>query len=109
MAKRHDVAKKISYHNDLIEALKDPAEAAAYLDAALEEGDPCLFLLSLRNVAEAHGGLLKLSQKTKLNRVNLYRMLSRQGNPEINSLAKLLDAMGFRLAVEAKSTKKRAA
>lgn len=110
MARKHEISKKvISYHADLVEALKDPEEAAAYLDAALEEGDPRLFLLALRNVAEAHGGLLKLSQKTKLNRVNLYRMLSRQGNPEINSLAKLLDAMGFRLAIEAKSTKKRAA
>lgn len=97
------------YQAWLIESLKNPAEAAGYLNAAMEEGDPSLFLLALRNVAEAHGGLLKLSQKTKLNRVNLYRMLSRQGNPEINSLAKLLDAMGFRLAIEAKSTRKRAA
>lgn len=37
------------YQKDLIEALKDPAEAAAYLNAALEEGDRETFLLALRN------------------------------------------------------------
>jgi len=49
--------KKITttYQEDLIEALKDPREAAAYLNAAMEEGDRELFLLALRNVAEAHG------------------------------------------------------
>jgi len=44
------------YQKDLIEALKNPAEAAAYLNAALEEVDRETFLLALRNVAEANGG-----------------------------------------------------
>lgn len=52
MAKR-----STTYQEDLIEALKDPQEAAAYLNAAIEEGDRTLFLLALRNVAEAHGGM----------------------------------------------------
>lgn len=109
MAKKHDVSRKvISYHGDLITALKDPAEAAAYLDAALEEGDPELFLLALRNVAEAQGGLLKISRKTKLNRANLYRMLSRKGNPELFSLESLLQALGLRLAVEVRTSKRAA-
>ena len=42
-----------SYQIQLIAALKDPIEAAAYLDAALEEGSVELFLLALQNVAEA--------------------------------------------------------
>jgi DNA-binding phage protein len=50
------MAKKITtYQEDLIEALKDPREAAAYLNAAMEEDDRALFLLALRNVAEAYG------------------------------------------------------
>ena len=50
------MAKKITvYQEDLIEALKDPREAVAYLSAAMEEDDRALFLLALRNVAEAHG------------------------------------------------------
>lgn len=71
-----------TYQEDLIESLKDPREAAAYLNAAMEDGDRALFLLALRNVAEAHGGMSAVSQKTQLNRESLYRMLSKKGNPQ---------------------------
>ena len=63
--------------------------------------DPELFLLALRNVAEAQGGVAQLAEKTKLNRESLYKMLSERGNPELRSLDVLLHALGFRLAVSA--------
>jgi len=44
---------KTEYQRDLIEALKDPVEAAEYLNAAIEDGDKETFLLALRNVTEA--------------------------------------------------------
>ncbi len=94
--------KTTTYQEDLIEALKDPREAAAYLNAAMEEGDRELFLLALRNVAEAHGGMSAVSEKAKLNRESLYRMLSKKGNPEIKSILTLLNSMGLRLTVEPK-------
>lgn len=50
------MAQMTEYQKDLIEALKNPAEAAAYLNTALEEGDRETFLLALRNVDEANGG-----------------------------------------------------
>lgn len=90
-----------SYQKDLIEALKDPCEAAAYLNAAIEEGDREVFLLALRNVAEANGGMGTVAAKANLSRESLYRMLSKRGNPEIKSLFTLLHSMGLRLAVEA--------
>jgi len=93
------MAKTRSYHDSLTESLKDPKEAEAYLNASLEENDPELFLLALRNVAEAQGGLSKFAKKAKLNRESLYRMLSEEGNPQLDSLSQLLDVMGFRLAV----------
>jgi probable addiction module antidote protein len=74
--------KKSSYQKDLIDSLKDPCEAAAYLNVAIEEGDRSVFLLALRNVAEAHGGMAALAEKAGLNRESLYRMLSKRGNPE---------------------------
>ncbi|OGQ99565.1 MAG: putative addiction module antidote protein [Deltaproteobacteria bacterium RIFOXYD12_FULL_55_16] len=95
------MTKKTTYQNDLIEALKDPCEAAAYLNAAMEDGDREVFLLALRNVAEANGGVGAVAAKADLSRENLYRMLSRRGNPEIKSLFNLLHSMGLRLAVEA--------
>lgn len=91
--------KNKAYQPDLIESLKDAREAKEYLNAALEEDDPELFLLALRNVAEAQGGVASLAEKTKLNRESLYRMLSERGNPEFRSLDTLLHALGFRLAV----------
>ncbi|MDX2427887.1 MAG: putative addiction module antidote protein [Xanthomonadales bacterium] len=88
------------YQNSLIEGLRDPNEAAAYLDAALEAGDRVAFLLAIRNVIDALGGMTQMARKTGLNRENLYRVLSEQGNPELNSLEKLLKGVGLRLAVE---------
>ncbi len=92
--------KSTTYQEDLIEALKDPHEAAAYLNAAMEEGDRAVFLLALRNVTKAHGGMAAVSAKAKLNRENLYRMLSKKGNPEIKSIFTLLHSMGLKLAIE---------
>ena len=87
------------YQPELIKALRDPREAAHYLNAALEDGEPEAFLLAIRNVAEAQGGIAHIAEKTKLNRESLYRMLSERGNPELRSLDALLHALGFRLAI----------
>lgn len=87
------------YQPELIKMLNDPQLAVEYLNAALEEDDPEVFLLALRNVTEAHGGMAQLAEKAKLNRENLYKMLSKRGNPELRSLDALLHALGFRLAV----------
>ena len=68
--------KPVDYHQYLIGSLKDPEEAVEYLRAALDESDmPSLFLLALRNVAEAHG-FANLAQEANLNRESRYRMLS---------------------------------
>lgn len=94
--------KTTTYQEDLVEALKDPREAAAYLNAAMEEGDRALFLLALRNVAEAHGGMAVVSEKAKLNRESMYRMLSKKGNPAIKSILTLLHSMGLKMSIEPK-------
>ncbi len=93
------MTKNKAYQEYLIESLRDQREAEEYLNAALEEEDPELFLLALRNVAEAQGGVAHLAEKAKLNRESLYKMLSERGNPELRSLEALLHALGFRLAV----------
>ncbi len=46
-----------TYQESLIQALKDPEEAAGYLNAVLAEGGSKMFLVALRNVAEANGGM----------------------------------------------------
>jgi probable addiction module antidote protein len=87
------------YETGLKEALADPEEAAAYLNAALEESDQEVFLLALRDIAEARG-FTRIAQDTSLNRENLYRMLSPTGNPQLSSLNALLRSIGLRLSVQ---------
>ena len=59
-----------------------------------------MFLLELRDVAAAHGGIRTLSRTAHLNRESLYRMLSKSGNPSLDSLTAVLNACGMRLAVQ---------
>lgn len=95
------MAKSMPYQEYLIETLADPVEAAGYLNAAIEDSDKEIFLLALRNVAEARlGGISKLAEATGLNRESLYRMLSGKGNPELRSLDRLLHALGLKIAVD---------
>ena len=87
------------FRDSLIKALKDPVEASEYLNAVLKEGDVNLLLEALRDVAEAQGGITKLSRQTKLNRANLYQMLSAHGNPRIHSVENVLRAFGLKIGV----------
>ena len=93
------MAKTESYKANLLESLKDPGAAAEYLTACLEDGNVDVFVLALRDVAEAQSGVRKLSSRTRLNRENLYRMLSRVGNPSLTSLDSVLGSLGLRPAI----------
>lgn len=95
------------YNEFLFEQLQDPEVAAEYLSAAIEEGSTHEFLLALRNVAEAHGGVGVLSNITDLNRQSMYKMLSEDGNPTLSSLLTVLRAVG--LNVKFTSSEKEAA
>ena len=60
----NDLENSKTYQLSLIESLRDAHESEEYPNAALEEDDPELFLLALRNVAEAQGGVAQLAEKT---------------------------------------------
>lgn len=83
----------------LKEMLQDPQMAAGYINTVLEEGDPRMLLVALRDVAEAQGGLRKLARSTHLHRGNLHTMLSKKGNPEVTTLIRILNTFGLRLSV----------
>lgn len=91
------------YQDFLIEKLKDHDEAVSYLNAALEEslkGDEesrQLFLIALRNVAEAQGGVDALAKKARIGRESLYKTLSGSRNPKWHTLVSLCVAMGLNL------------
>ena len=93
--------KKVTekYENNLKEDLRDPVEAAEYLNAALEDGSQEVFLMALKDIAYAKG-ISEIARETKLNRENLYRILSTQGNPKLKSLNSVLHSVGLKLSVE---------
>ena len=82
------------YQKRLLQRLTDAEYAAGYLSACAEEGQDA-FLLGLRDVAEAMGGVARLAGDADLNRESLYRMLSQDGNPKLSSLFAILDAFGL--------------
>lgn len=103
--KKENVPAAVPAKDYLLQRLQDPATAAAYLNAAVADDDPGAFLQALRNVTEARGGVARIADLTGLNRQQLYRTLSENGNPELRSLSKILGVSGLRLAVVAKRTR----
>ncbi len=103
------IAPDGNYDHWLAQKLQDPAEAAAYLQAAIDEGDQPALMLALRRVAQSRGGVARLASTASLTREATYRMLSAKGNPELRSFTAILSAAGLRLLVEpAKPKHKRA-
>lgn len=93
--------KLTTYKEDLIERLQKPEFAREYLNAALLDEDRRVFLLALRDVTEAYG-VSRLAASTHISREHFYRMLSKSGNPQWDTLVKLLDHVGFRLSIDIK-------
>lgn len=87
-----------SYDDSLVESLRDPVEAAAYVDAVLELDDPAALLVALRQVAKAHG-MAEIARRAEVGDKTLFRALSDNGNPTVFTLHKVLHAMGLRLSV----------
>jgi len=85
---------------DAAEYLKTESEMGAYLEAALEEGDPILVVHALGAIARARG-MAQLARDTGLRRESLYKALSPEGNPEFATVLKVVRALGIRLHAEA--------
>lgn len=94
----NDAPRDKSYDDSLCESLKDPHEAAAYVDAVLELDDPAALLVALRQVARAHG-MAEVARRADVGDKTLFRALSESGNPTVATLHKVLHAVGLRLSV----------
>jgi len=81
--------------------LNSTEDVASYIEAVLEDDDPTLLLLALRNVADSNGGMAMISKQTGLSRESLYRSLSENGNPKISTLFSVIKALGLHLSVKA--------
>jgi probable addiction module antidote protein len=83
---------------DAANHLETKEDMAAYLEAALEDGDPALIAAALGDVARSKG-MTQISRDTGLGRESLYKALSVEGNPEFSTILKVFQALGLRLQV----------
>ncbi|MEG4147555.1 transcriptional regulator [Microcoleus sp. Pol12B5] len=86
-----------SYHESLIESLKDAEHAAGFIGAIWEEKDPEPALLrnAIRQVIEARMRMNALSESAKQHHEKLDKMLAESAGSEIYSLVELLEALEF--------------
>lgn len=82
-----------------LELLKEPEYVALYLEECLIDGDLELFQTALRDVAKVQGGMTYLAVQIGLNQESLYKALSPQGKPQMETIAKVLNVLGMRLAI----------
>lgn len=88
------------YQEYLLNKLQDEEFAAAYLNEALKDEDPRMFLLALKNVIDAQKeDISALAEESNLTRMSIYRILSKKGNPKLTSIMSLLSAIGLQLSV----------
>jgi probable addiction module antidote protein len=99
--------KTSSYRQSLLTALLDPAEASAYLNAALEDS-PEAFLKALKNVAQARP-MTSVAREAGVQRETLYRAFSEQGNPTFETLSFVLGALGMKLSISPSTSSESAA
>jgi probable addiction module antidote protein len=82
------------------ELLRNPENAAVYLAEFLESGDMELFQEGLRHVAKAQeGGVKAVAEHADVSRENLYRALSKKGKPQMDTVTKMLTALGLRMTI----------
>jgi probable addiction module antidote protein len=89
---------------DAAEHLRTPSERAAYLEAALAEGDATLVAAALGDIARA-AGMTAVARASGLGRESLYKAMSKEGNPELATVLRVIEALGLRLkALPAKAS-----
>jgi probable addiction module antidote protein len=87
---------------DPAEHLTTDADMAAYLEAALDDGDPALVAAVLGDIARARG-MTQVARDAGLGRESLYKALSPDGNPELATVLKVIRALGLRLHASSRS------
>lgn len=93
--------------SSLLDDLKDPEFALGYLEEVLRDGSTAAFLVAVRQVAIAQGGMKRLASSTKLGRESMYKALAPQGNPHFSTVVSILEGLGLRLSVKAQARRKK--
>ncbi|WP_066747877.1 DNA-binding protein [Proteus myxofaciens] len=97
------VSASVDHDHHMVKELREnPGYAEIYLQTALEDiyepGGIGAFLIVLRQIIDAHGGVGEIAKKSGLSRQHIYRALSENGNPTLTTLTEITRAVGVRLA-----------
>jgi probable addiction module antidote protein len=87
---------------DASEYIEGDEGARAFLEDAMETNDAAFIASAIGEVARAKG-MSAIAKETGMSRESLYRALSGDGNPQLSTVLKVLEAMGLKLSVEAVS------
>ena len=90
------MTKTITTPWDPADHLVSSEDQAAYLEAALEDGDPKVIAAALGDIARAKG-MTQIARDAGLGRESLYKALSAGGNPEFGTILKVITALGLQL------------
>jgi probable addiction module antidote protein len=85
---------------DPAEHLKTAEDVREYLAAAFEDGDPALIAAALGDVARARG-MTEIAREAGLSREAMYKAFRPEGNPTLDTLARVIRALGLKLTVHA--------
>ncbi|MDR0309993.1 MAG: putative addiction module antidote protein [Acidobacteriota bacterium] len=89
-----------TYPIDIASELKTEEEIDGFIEASIEEAkndaDPKYLIHALETAARARG-MLKTSKEADVDRASLYRILSGETDPRASTLAKIANALGYRL------------
>ena len=91
-----EMAKIATKQWDPAEHIRDDTDVAAYVEAALEDGDHRVLAAVLGDIARAKG-MTWVARETGMGRESLYKSLSSEGNPELATVLKVIRALGIRL------------
>jgi probable addiction module antidote protein len=94
------------YEIGLYKRLADLPHAMGYLTECLDDDEPSIFLLAIKDVIAAHGGMTRIAKATGLNRESLYKALSLGGNPSMHTIRLIVHALGLRFTFEKALTEK---
>ena len=96
------MTKTLTSQYDVAEHLRTPEEMAAYLEASIEEadGDAAVIAKALGDIARAKG-MSQVASETGLSRESLYKALSGNRNPTLETVLKVVRALGLKLRAEA--------
>ena len=83
---------------DASDYLDNEETIAEYLRAALEDPNPDVFLVAVRDVAKARG-ISTVAQDAGLGRESLYKTLKQGAQPRFETVRKLLNALGVKLDI----------